>query len=70
MLIIFFSSGSGSLGGHASFNLLGGFVSFDVITSGCQAGVNSNLYTISPTKGVDGSGYCDIQPNGSPQVRA
>ena len=43
-------------------------MSFDFTTSGCNAGVNSNLYTISPAKGVATSGYCDIQSNDSPQV--
>jgi hypothetical protein len=59
--------GSGWVGGRTSYNLLGGYVEWTSDTSHAQNGVNTNLYTISPESGVDVSGYCDIQPNGSPQ---
>lgn len=60
-------TGSGHVNGRASFNLLGGYVAFDMDTSGCADGVNTNLYTISPQSGIDSSGYCDIQENDSSQ---
>ena len=60
-------TGGGQVNGRASFNLLGGYISFDFDTSKVQNGVNTNLYTISPTNGIEESGYCDIQDNGSPQ---
>ena len=44
-------------------------MSFDMDVTNARNGVNTNLYVISPENGVDNSGYCDIQPNGSPQVR-
>lgn len=58
--------GSGGLHGKTAFNLLGGFVQFDMDTSGAQGGVNNNFYTTSPWKGLFPN-YCDIQANGSPQ---
>jgi len=45
----------------ASFNLLGGYVEFDMDLTKVGNGVNTNLYTISPADGVANSGYCDIQ---------
>jgi len=59
--------GGGHIGGRTSFNLLGGYMSFDMDVTNARNGVNTNLYVISPENGVDNSGYCDIQPNGSPQ---
>lgn len=57
-------SGSGGVHGKQTYNLLGGYVEFDMDTSGAQGGVNTNFYTSSPDYCC---GYCDIQPNGSPQ---
>jgi hypothetical protein len=36
-------TGSGYVGGRTSYNLLGGYVSFTIVTSGSSPGVNSNL---------------------------
>lgn len=57
-------AGSGGVHGKASFNLLGGYVEFDMDTSSAQPGINTNFYTSSPSTCC---AYCDIQPNGSPQ---
>jgi hypothetical protein len=59
--------GPGYVGGKTPYNLLGGYVSWTMDTSQSQSGVNTNLYTISPQNGVESSGYCDIQENGSSQ---
>jgi len=56
---------SGGVHGKTAFNLLGGFVQFDIDTSGAQGGVNNNFYTSSPAPGLFPS-YCDIQSNDSP----
>jgi len=58
-------TGSGGVHGKTAFNLLGGFVQFDIDTSGAQGGVNNNFYTSSPDRGLFPS-YCDIQNNDSP----
>ena len=55
--------GGGGVATKASFNLLGGTVEYDVDFSQANAGVNGNIYTISPT-GVGSGGfninnYCD-----------
>jgi hypothetical protein len=57
-------TGGGRVDGKTSFNLLGGYVEFDMDTSGAHTGVNNNFYTSSPDTCC---GYCDIQANGSPQ---
>jgi len=45
-----------------SFNLLGGFIEFDMNTRRANGGVNNNIYTISPDRDMVGSTtYCDIQ---------
>ena len=59
--------GPGNVHGFTSFNLLGGYVSFTMNTTKAGAGVNTNLYLISPENGVSESGYCDIQANDTPQ---
>lgn len=59
-------SGSGGVHGLTAFNLLSGYVQFDMDTSAAQGGVNNNFYTSSPWKGLFPS-YCDIQENDSPQ---
>jgi len=62
----FTMTGSGGVHGKHAFNLLGGYVQFEIDTSGAQGGVNNNFYTSSPDKSYFPS-YCDIQPNSSPQ---
>jgi len=57
---------SGGVHGKTAFNLLGGFVQFDIDTSGAKGGVNNNFYTSSPDRS-NFPGYCDIQANDSPQ---
>lgn len=57
-------TGSGGVHGRTSFNLLGGYISFDMDTSAAHVNVNNNFYTTSPDQCCS---YCDIQPNGSPQ---
>jgi len=55
-------SGNGGGASKASFNLLGGYVEFDVDISNTRSGVNANLYAIAPSTGGDGynpSEYCD-----------
>uniref|UniRef100_A0A6T8UVI0 Cellulase n=1 Tax=Noctiluca scintillans TaxID=2966 RepID=A0A6T8UVI0_NOCSC len=57
-------TGSGGVHGKTSFNLLGGYIEFEMDTTEAHPGVNTNLYTTSPQTCCD---YCDIQDNGSPQ---
>ena len=57
------NSGGGAAATKSAFNLLGGEVEFDIDFTNTQAGVNGNIYTISP-KNIPGSGfvpslYCD-----------
>lgn len=59
----------GGAASKAAFNLLGGSVEFDLDLSGVPAGVNANIYTISPkvTGGAFSSGdYCDGAENDKP----
>lgn len=59
-------SGNGGAATKASFNLLGGYVEFDVDVSGVEKGVNANFYAIAPVIGSDGyqpSEYCDGAEN-------
>merc|ERR1719367_2599980 len=55
--------GEARIHSKAAFNLLGGFVEFDLDTTGAHTGVNNNLYTISPHVGPGGyqemGQYCD-----------
>jgi hypothetical protein len=44
----------------AAYNLLGGYVEFDMYTKNAKTGVNNNFYLTSPTQGHL-SKYCDIQ---------
>lgn len=55
-------NGGGGVHGKTSFNLLGGYVEFDVENSGSQWGVNNNFYTISPDHAYTNyNDYCDGQ---------
>jgi len=55
--------GEARIHSKAAFNLLGGWVEFDLDTTGAHTGVNNNLYTISPKVGSEGykemGQYCD-----------
>ena len=57
-------TGSGGVHGKATFNLLGGWVEFDMDTTKATPGTNTNFYTSSPNICCS---YCDIQANKSPQ---
>jgi len=57
-------TGSGGVHGKTMYNLLGGYVQFDIETTNANGGVNNNFYTSSPNTCCD---YCDIQANSSPQ---
>lgn len=55
-------TGIGGVHGLTSFNLLGGYMEFDVDTSGATPGMNSNFYTISPDHPYTSyQDYCDGQ---------
>ena len=49
---------------QTSYNLLGGYVEFQMDTTEATAATNTNFYTSSPDKCCS---YCDIQKNKSPQ---
>jgi len=54
--------GNSRVSSKASWNLLGGYMSFDMDVSGVESGVNTNFYTSSPAQPNCGSScYCDIQ---------
>jgi len=62
-------NGNGGAASKASFNLLGGYVEFDVDVSNVRNGVNANFYAIAPQIGGDGyqpNEYCDGAENDSP----
>lgn len=57
------NTGGGGAATKAAFNLLGGEVEFDIDFTNTQAGINGNIYTVSP-KNIPASGfvpslYCD-----------
>jgi len=61
--------GDARVSSKASWNLLGGSISFDMDVSNTSSGVNTNLYTSSPNKPNCGAAcYCDIQK--SPKGKA
>jgi hypothetical protein len=60
--------GNGGVATKSTFNLVGGFVEFDIDFSGVDPGVNANIYTISPSVGSSGytpGNYCDGAKTGS-----
>eukprot|EP00928_Gymnodinium_smaydae_P024532 TRINITY_DN19824_c0_g1_i1.p1 TRINITY_DN19824_c0_g1~~TRINITY_DN19824_c0_g1_i1.p1 ORF type:complete len:320 (+),score=30.22 TRINITY_DN19824_c0_g1_i1:42-1001(+) len=60
-------TGSGGVHGRQTFNLLGGFVEFDLDTTGAHGGVNNNFYLVSPDPSYfSASNDCDIQAQGKP----
>merc|ERR1711862_93012 len=59
--------GSGGVHSKTTWNLNGGYVEFDMDTTGAQGGVNTNLYTTSPDRGkLQPTNDCDIQGVGKP----
>lgn len=61
--------GNGGGASKAAFNLLGGYVEFDVDVTNVRPGVNANLYAIAPTIGAGGytgGDYCDGADNDKP----
>lgn len=61
--------GNGGVATKSAFNLVGGFVEFDIDLSGVRTGVNANIYTISPSIGSGGyvgDNYCDGAVNDKP----
>jgi len=60
-------TGGARVSSKTSWNLLGGYIEFDMDTSKANPAVNTNIYTVSMEKDNCGKDcYCDIQDNGSP----
>merc|ERR1711974_482284 len=60
-------TGDSRISSKTSFNLLGGYIEFDMDTTKAHGGVNTNIYTVSMQGNNCGKDcYCDIQDNGSP----
>merc|ERR1711920_1038983 len=60
-------TGDSRISSKTSFNLLGGYIEFDMDTTKAHGGVNTNIYTVSMQGDNCGKDcYCDIQDNGSP----
>lgn len=62
------NKGPGGVATKSSFNLLGGFVEYDIDVSKVEQGVNANIYTISPlfpSSGFEQRYYCDGQKKDS-----
>jgi len=60
-------TGPGGVHGRQTFNLLGGYMEFDIDTSGSHTGVNNNFYLVSPDPSYfKASNDCDIQAQGKP----
>jgi len=61
-------NGGGGVASKSAFNLLGGYVEYDIDYSRVPTGVNANIYTISPSissSGFTQSNYCDGAATGS-----
>jgi len=57
-------TGDARVSSKTSFNLLGGYMEFDMDTSQTHPEVNTNFYTSSPAQPNCGEAcYCDIQKN-------
>jgi len=55
-------TGGGGVHGRQTFNLLGGYIEFDMDTSGAHTGVNNNFYLVSPDPSYfKPTNDCDIQ---------
>lgn len=65
----FTNYGGGGVSTKSTFNLLGGYVNYDVDVSNVRTGVNANIYTTSPhlssASGYVPSDYCDGAASGS-----
>lgn len=63
------TTGSGAVATKASFNVLGGWVNYTLDVSKALVGVNSNIYSISPSSipstGFTQTNYCDGAKTGS-----
>jgi len=59
--------GYGGVHGKQTFNLLGGYIEFDIDTTNAKGGVNNNLYLVSPDPSYfRAADDCDIQGQGKP----
>ena len=62
--------GGGGVASKSAFNLIGGYVEYDIDFSGVPTGVNANIYSISPSDIGSGiytqSKYCDGAGSGAP----
>jgi len=60
-------TGFGAVRGKTSFNMIGGYMEFDLDNDRATTGMNNNLYTISPSHQYNSfNDYCDAQgPDGS-----
>lgn len=61
--------GNGGVGTKSAYNLIGGWVEYDIDFSSVQTGINANIYTVSP-QGIGAGGYqpslyCDGAATGS-----
>lgn len=55
-------TGGGGVHGKQTFNLLGGYIEFEMDTSGAHTGVNNNFYLVSPDPSYfKPTNDCDIQ---------
>jgi len=60
-------TGGGGVHGKQTFNLLGGYIEFDMDTTGAHTGVNNNFYFVSPAPSYfKASNDCDIQGQHKP----
>jgi len=60
-------TGGGGVHGKQTFNLLGGYIEFDIDTTAAHGGVNNNFYLVSPDPSYfKASNDCDIQAQGKP----
>lgn len=61
-------NGGAGVATKAAFNLLGGYVEYDINFSSVHTGVNANIYTISPSTGGNAfsqNNYCDGAKTGA-----
>lgn len=60
-------TGGGGVHGKQTFNLLGGYIEFEIDTTHAQGGVNNNFYLVSPDPSYfRPTNDCDIQGKGKP----
>eukprot|EP00940_MAST-03C_sp_MAST-3C-sp2_P002620 g2620.t1 len=63
--------GAGGVATKASYDMIGGYIEYDIDFSSVHTGVNANIYSISPSNidssvGYTKSDYCDGADNSSP----